>query len=98
MGILVCALLPSVVPILSLLGTPGYISKRIKCDRAFYWKILKVYFHAGILFSRYSDYFKRGIKLSFQNSFIFEVLLKEWAPLCSLLCSCITQCDTHQAA
>lgn len=56
-GILVCALLP-VVPILFLLGTPGYISKRIKCDRTFYWRVLKVYFPIGTLLSRYSDYFK----------------------------------------
>lgn len=44
------------------------------------------------------DFFNREKKISFQISFIFEVLLKEQAPLCSLLCSNITQCDTYQTA
>lgn len=43
-GILVCALLLLIVPVLLLLGTPGFISRRIKCIGAFYWRILKFYF------------------------------------------------------
>lgn len=50
-GILVGALLLPIVPILFLLGTLGYISRRIKCVGAFYWKILKVYFPTGMLLS-----------------------------------------------
>lgn len=42
-GILVRALLLPVVAVL-LLGTPGFISRRIKCIGAFYWRILKFYF------------------------------------------------------
>lgn len=50
-GILVCVLLLPVVPVLFLLGTLGYISRRIKCIGAFYWRILKVYFPTGSLLS-----------------------------------------------
>lgn len=50
-------------------------------------------------FELISDFFKRGEKKSpFKSLLFFEVLLKERAPLCSFLCSCITQCDTYQAA
>lgn len=50
-GILGCVLLLSTVPVLFLLGTLGYISRRIKCIGAFYWRILKVYFPPGTLLS-----------------------------------------------
>lgn len=52
------SLLPHSCPHFFFLGTPGYISKRIKCDEAFYWRVLKVYFPIGTLLSRYSDYLK----------------------------------------
>lgn len=55
-------------------------------------------FSYRVSFELISDYFKRGKKISFQISFISEVLLKDRASLCSLLCSCITQCDTYQTA
>lgn len=45
--ILVFALLLPVIPVLFLLGTLGYISRRIKCIGAFDWRILKVYFPTG---------------------------------------------------
>lgn len=55
----------------SLRGTPGYISRDIKCNGTFYWRVLKVYFLTETLVSRYSDYSKRGKKGLLSKVFYF---------------------------